>query len=48
MVEDEAHLAEGIRFNLELEGYEVETIDDGRVAAARLAPEGSPPRPSTS
>lgn len=39
LVEDEAHLAEGIRFNLELDGYEVETIDDGRVAVARLAPE---------
>jgi len=39
VVEDEAHLAEGIRFNLELEGYEVETIDDGLVAAGRLAPE---------
>ena len=39
VVEDEAHLADGIRFNLELEGYEVETIDDGRVAATRVAPE---------
>jgi DNA-binding response OmpR family regulator len=39
VVEDEAHLAEGIRFNLELEGYGVETIDDGLVAADRLAPE---------
>jgi len=48
VVEDEAHLAEGIRFNLELEGYEVETIDDGLVAAERLAPEASevmPPVP---
>jgi len=39
VVEDEAHLADGIRFNLELEGYDVETIPDGRVAARRLAPE---------
>ena len=41
VVEDEAHLADGIRFNLELEGYEVETIPDGLVAAGRLAPEES-------
>lgn len=40
LVEDEAHLAEGIRFNLELDGYAVETIDDGLTAAERLAPEG--------
>jgi len=43
VVEDEAHLADGIRFNLELEGYEVETIPDGLVAAERLAPEGGDP-----
>jgi len=29
LVEDETHLAEVIRMNLELEGYEVETADDG-------------------
>jgi DNA-binding response OmpR family regulator len=39
VVEDEAHLADGIRFNLELEGFEVETIPDGLVAVQRLAPE---------
>jgi len=39
VVEDEAHLADGIRFNLELEGYDVETIADGLVAVQRLAPE---------
>jgi DNA-binding response OmpR family regulator len=38
VVEDEAHLAEGIRFNLELEGYQVEVIADGLAAAERLAP----------
>jgi DNA-binding response OmpR family regulator len=38
LVEDEEHLAAGIRFNLELEGYEVETIADGLRAAERLAP----------
>jgi DNA-binding response OmpR family regulator len=38
LVEDEAHLAAGIRFNLELDGYEVETIGDGLRAVERLAP----------
>ncbi len=36
LVEDEKHLADGIRFNLELDGYEVETLDDGLRALARL------------
>jgi DNA-binding response OmpR family regulator len=42
LVEDEDHLAAGIRFNLELDGYEVETIGDGLRAVERLAlpPEG--------
>ncbi len=39
LVEDEEHLAAGIRFNLELDGYEVETIADGLQALQRLAPE---------
>jgi DNA-binding response OmpR family regulator len=38
LVEDEEHLAAGIRFNFELEGYEVETIGDGLRAIERLAP----------
>jgi DNA-binding response OmpR family regulator len=38
VVEDEDHLAAGIRFNLELEGYEVETIADGLRAVERLVP----------
>jgi DNA-binding response OmpR family regulator len=42
VVEDEAHLAEGLAFNLEAEGHEVEVIGDGAEAAARLARE---PRP---
>jgi len=45
LVEDEEHLAQGIRFNLELEGYEVETLGDGGQAAARLAPDPSEPPP---
>jgi len=43
LVEDEEHLAAGIRFNLELEGYEVETIGDGLRAVERVVPEESPP-----
>jgi DNA-binding response OmpR family regulator len=38
VVEDEEHLAAGIRFNLELDGYEVETIADGLRALERLTP----------
>jgi DNA-binding response OmpR family regulator len=45
VVEDEQHLAEGIRFNLELDGYEVETLGDGLRAVERLAPQPSEPRP---
>jgi DNA-binding response OmpR family regulator len=36
VVEDEAHLAEGLRFNLEAEGYQVETFDTGESALERL------------
>jgi two-component system, OmpR family, alkaline phosphatase synthesis response regulator PhoP len=32
VVEDELHLAEGLRFNLEQEGYEVEVVDTGEAA----------------
>jgi DNA-binding response OmpR family regulator len=39
VVEDEAHLAEGLAYNLEAEGHEVEVIGDGAEAAARLARE---------
>ncbi len=38
VVEDEAHLAAGIRFNLELDGYDVEVIADGLRAVERLVP----------
>ena len=37
VIEDEANLAEGIRFNLELEGYDVEVIGDGALALERLS-----------
>ena len=36
IVEDEKHLADGLRFNLEAEGYEVETAADGEAALALL------------
>ncbi|MCA1621895.1 MAG: response regulator transcription factor [Acidobacteria bacterium] len=39
IVEDEKHLAEGLRFNLEAEGYEVETVADGEGALALLLAE---------
>ena len=32
VVEDEQHLAEGLRFNLEAEGYQVSTVDAGEAA----------------
>ncbi len=37
VVEDEAHLAEGLQYNLEAEGHEVEIARDGRTAAERLS-----------
>lgn len=36
VVEDESHIAEGLRFNLEAEGYEVVVASDGRVALDAL------------
>ena len=36
VVEDEAHLADGLRFNLEAEGHEVDVDGDGRQALDRL------------
>ena len=36
IIEDEEHLADGLRFNLEAEGYEVETVGDGESALALL------------
>lgn len=32
VVEDEKHLADGLRFNLEAEGYTVDTVSDGEAA----------------
>lgn len=39
IVEDEKHLADGLRFNLEAEDYEVELTDTGESALARLMSE---------
>lgn len=36
VVEDEAHLAQGLRFNLEAEGYSAEVVGDGEAATDRL------------
>jgi len=38
VVEDELHLAEGLRFNLEAEGYQVEVVETGEAALERLLP----------
>jgi two-component system, OmpR family, alkaline phosphatase synthesis response regulator PhoP len=37
VVEDEAHLAEGLRFNLEQEGYSVQVVGNGEEALNRLS-----------
>jgi DNA-binding response OmpR family regulator len=42
VVEDEQHLAEGLRFNLEAEGYQVEVVDTGEAALELLLPEARP------
>ena len=39
VVEDEAHLAQGLRFNLEAEGHSVHVTDKGEVALALLLQE---------
>jgi len=39
IVEDEEHLAQGLRFNLEEEGHSVEVTDKGEVALKRLLKE---------
>jgi len=39
VVEDEQHLADGLRFNLEAEGYSVDTVGDGESALSLLTKE---------
>ena len=36
VVEDETHLAQGLRFNLQAEGYSAEVVGDGEAATDRL------------
>lgn len=42
IIEDEQHLADGLRFNLEAENYEVEVAADGRAALEILLEEKHP------
>jgi DNA-binding response OmpR family regulator len=42
VVEDEAHLAQGLRFNLEAEGYQAEVVGDGESATERLLDQKDP------
>jgi DNA-binding response OmpR family regulator len=41
VVEDEQHLADGLRFNLEAEGHHVQVVDDGESALATLRTESN-------
>jgi DNA-binding response OmpR family regulator len=41
VVEDEQHLADGLRFNLEAEGYEVQVVDNGESALDTLRTESN-------
>jgi DNA-binding response OmpR family regulator len=36
IVEDEVHIAQGLQFNLELDGYQVETVETGEAALEKL------------
>lgn len=42
IVEDEKHLADGLRYNLEAEGYTVETVGDGEAALSLMLQEQRP------
>jgi DNA-binding response OmpR family regulator len=42
VVEDELHLADGLRFNLEAEGYDTEVVDTGEKAMDRIAVHDDP------
>ncbi|MGI9073956.1 MAG: response regulator transcription factor [Bryobacteraceae bacterium] len=41
VVEDEQHLADGLRFNLEAEGYQVQIVETGEEALQRLRQENA-------
>ena len=42
IVEDEQHLADGLKFNLDAEGYSAEVVDTGEAALERLTSSESP------
>jgi DNA-binding response OmpR family regulator len=42
VVEDEAHLAEGLRFNLEAEGYQVNVVETGEAALEQFEADRPP------
>lgn len=42
VVEDERHLADGLRFNLEAEGYQVQVVESGEEALGLLLAESPP------
>ena len=42
IVEDEQHLADGLKFNLDAEGYSAEVVDTGEAALERLTSSASP------
>jgi DNA-binding response OmpR family regulator len=44
IVEDEAHLAQGLQFNLEAEGYSVQVASDGEKALELLLGDGNGPQ----
>ena len=46
IVEDEQHLAEGLRFNLEAEGYQVQAVETGEAALQLLIPPAQDPQPA--
>lgn len=43
IVEDEQHLADGLKFNLDAEGYAVDIVDTGEAALQRLVSTGREP-----
>jgi two-component system alkaline phosphatase synthesis response regulator PhoP len=42
VVEDEQHIADGLRFNLEAEGYQVQVVETGEAALDLLMADGAP------
>ncbi|HWG39173.1 MAG TPA: response regulator, partial [Candidatus Acidoferrales bacterium] len=42
VVEDESHIAQGLRFNLEAEGHSVEIVENGEDALDRILVKNQP------